>query len=173
MNRVRRTVRQKSPSPTAEEPMVSGGGRKRAKPFDTMSGGGSPILTHRPLGSGSMGGLGASYTIGFGGGYRPSQVRPHLLNCHGYCPSPSPQPSLLQSVIRNLVDSEGDDERRSLRMGLESDLEVTSERLDSLVQGVCACMRMRMCVRVCVCMCVHVCCVCMHVCVPTCNPLMS
>lgn len=70
MNRVRRTVRQKSPSPTSDEtskksssyPMFSGGG------------GGSPILTHRTAGAGGGVGLGASYAITLGG-YRSTQVR--------------------------------------------------------------------------------------------------
>lgn len=69
MNRVRRTVRQKSPSPTSDETS------KKSSSYPMFSGGGgSPILTHRTAGAGGGVGLGASYAITLGG-YRSTQVR--------------------------------------------------------------------------------------------------
>ena len=88
MSKVRRTVRQKSPSPDSDDSTELGrtkfGGRRPAgSGYLSMLGEsqGSPVLTHRASGSagqagygGGGGGLGASYTISF----KSSQVEFHF-----------------------------------------------------------------------------------------------
>lgn len=63
MNRVRRTVQRKSPSPTAEDPIPASSSVRKHAGF-TMFSDTSPILSHRSsMSAGGGGGLGSSYTF--------------------------------------------------------------------------------------------------------------